>query len=122
MLITTIIGLFIKNIDKKCYLYARICGIITSVLFITVFFYTYTGIIGTNFAIIDILSFIIAIILGEYTFYKILYKKNNCNDMIPIISLIILLLAFIIFTYFPPKIQYFKDPLTNKYGIFKYAE
>ena len=29
----------------------------------------------------------------------------------------ILLISFILFTYFPAQINYFKDPITNTYGI-----
>jgi len=31
--------------------------------------------------------------------------------------IIIILLSFIVCTFDPPKINYFKDPVTNKYGI-----
>ena len=119
MLVTTIIGLFFTNINIKCYLRSRLCAIITAITFITVFFYTYTGIIGTNIAIIDISSFVVAIVLGEFVFYKLIKNQKDCNIIFSNTILVALLLAFIMFTYFPPKIQYFKDPITDTYGIIK---
>ncbi len=117
MLFITILGLLKNNVNTPKYLCARTLGIITAVLFITVFFYTYTGILGTNIAVIDIASFVIAILLGEFVVYKVIEGNMHCNKQLAIIVLIILFLAFILFTYFPPKIQYFIDPITNKYGL-----
>lgn len=58
MLITTILGYFIFSKDFKNYLCAKTQGILLAMSFIVIFFYTYTGIIGTNFAILDIGSFL----------------------------------------------------------------
>ena len=118
MLITTIIGYFyMKKNNISNFLCAKAIGIITSMLFIIIFFYTYTGIIGTNFAILDIGSFFVAVVLGEYLAYKIMISDFKCNKAVSIISLIILLLCFIFFTFFPPRIGLFKDPINNSYGI-----
>lgn len=117
MLLTTIIGYFYIGKNISNFLCAKTIGIITSMLFIIIFFYTYTGILGTNFAILDIGSFFVAVILGEYLAYKIMLSNFQCNTQIAIISLTILLLSFIIFTFNPPKIGLFEDPNTNEYGI-----
>ena len=52
---------FVKNIANN-YIEAKAIGIFTAISFIVISFFTYTGIIGTNFFIIDILIFIISII------------------------------------------------------------
>lgn len=116
MLFTTIIGYFYidKNINLIC---AKLIGIITAILFIIIFFYTYTTIVGTNFAILDIGSFFVAVILGEYVAYKILTSKFVCNKNLAIIVFMILLINFIFFTYVTPKIFLFQDPITGGYGI-----
>ncbi len=122
MLITTIIGFWIIGKDNKKFWCAKTIGIILAMSFIIVFFYTYTGIIGTNFAILDIGSFFVAVILGEYVAYKIMINeedKQKCNKRIAIIGLICILLCFIIFTYLPPHIGLFKDPISDGYGIQK---
>lgn len=117
MLITTIIGLFYigKNIPK--FLCAKTLGIIFAILFIIIFFYTYTGILGTNFAFINIVAFLFSVVLGEFLAYKIMFSNFSCNNKIAIIVLITLFLCFIIFTYFTPQIGLFKDPVTGQYGI-----
>lgn len=119
MLITTIIGYFYIGKIVPNLVYSKTLGIITSIIFIITFFYTYTGIIGKSILFIDIASFFISIILGEYITYKSINNKYKFNNIIAIITLIILSLCFIIFTYFAPKLGIFKDPLTGKYGIVK---
>ena len=119
MFITIIISYFYLGNDFKYYLCAKTVGIIVSIVFITIFFYTYTGVLGTHFPIIDILSFIFAVILAEYVTYLLVKSNYLSNERIAIIILLILLICFIFFTYFPPKINYFKDPITKTYGVFK---
>lgn len=122
MLITTIVGFLVIGKDNKKFWCAKTIGIILAMSFIIVFFYTYTGIIGTNFAILDIGSFFVAVILGEYVAYKIMTNdeyKLKCNKRIAVIGLIFILLCFIIFTYLPPHIGLFKDPISNGYEIQK---
>jgi hypothetical protein len=117
MLTATIIGYFYTKPTVCNYLCAKVQGILVAISFIIVFFYTYTGIIGTNFAILDIASFFIAVILGEYVSYKKIVSKASCNNLISIIILLVLCLCFIIFTFLPPHIGLFKDPLTGTFGI-----
>lgn len=122
MLVTTIIEFFVIGKDNNKFWCAKTLGIILAMSFIVVFFYTYTGIIGTNFSILDIGSFFVAVILGEYVAYKIMTNdeyKLKCNKRIAVIGLICILLCFIIFTYLPPHIGLFKDPISNGYGIQK---
>lgn len=104
------------NIYKEInnYIEAKTIGIIFGMLFITVFFFTYTGIIGTNFAVLDIGSFFVGVILSEIIAYKIMKMKSfstNKTKRISIILIIIITLCFIIFTFNPPNINYFRDPV-----------
>lgn len=118
MLITTIIGYFYLSKSNANFLCARLFGILTALLFTVVFFYTYTGIIGTNFAFIDISIFFVAVVLGEFVSYKVLLSDLKCNNAVAIFSLLILFVCFVVFTYYPPQIGLFKDPVSGLYGIF----
>lgn len=117
MLFVAIIGycFYYNNINN--YLFSKLLGILASLLFITIFFYTYTGILGFNITFLDISSFFVAIFLGEYVFYKSFQNSYMSNKKIAITLLVVLLFCFIIFTFFPPNIGYFKDPITGLYGI-----
>ena len=119
MLLTTIIGYFYIVKNAPNFLCSKTLGIIASMLFIIIFFYTYTGIIGKSILLIDIASFFISVILGEYLTYKLMLSNFKCNNIIAIIILIIILVCFVIFTYHTPKIEIFRDSVTNQYGIIK---
>ena len=118
MLMTIIIGYFYIGKNTPNFVCSKTIGIIISLITTVVFFYTYSGILGTNVALIDISSFFIITILGELIAYKLMnFIFFKCNFKKSIIILIILLICFIIFTYFPPHIGLFKDPVTGRYGI-----
>lgn len=119
MFLTTIIGYFYIGKNAPNFLCSKTLGILVSMLFIIIFFYTYTGIIGTSIVFIDIASFFVAVILGEYLSYKLMITNFKCNNIIAIIILTITLICFIVFTYLTPKIGIFRDPVTNQYGIIK---
>lgn len=117
MLLTIIIGYFFIEKDATNFLCSKTIGILTAMVFIVIFFYTYTGILGKNIPAIDIGSFFIATILGEFLSYVLIVNKFKCNNVIAIITLIVIFSCFIIFTYFTPNIGLFKDPVTGQYGI-----
>lgn len=112
MFFISIIGYF-KIGRKLCnYWYAQMYGIVFALIFVVVFFYTYTGIIGRSFFLLDIASFIIGILLGEYIVYKMLKQKEMCKlEALSIITSIIILLCFLIFTIYPPILPLFEDPI-----------
>ena len=113
MLITTIIGYFYlkPKEEYKNFLCAKTIGILSALAFVVVFFYTYTGIIGTNFAILDIGSFFVGVFLGEYMVYKLTNKISGCKNCLAAFILIVLFICFIVFTYNAPQIGLFRDPL-----------
>jgi hypothetical protein len=98
--------------------FAKTLGIYSIMIIIPVIFYSYTIFLEENL-IIDIGSFIFAIILGQIVSYKLLiYQKISKKfELFGIIALIILALAFVIFTFYPPQVTFFQDPVTGEYGI-----
>ena len=118
MFFISIIGYF-KIGRKLCnYWYTQMIGDVFALIFLLVFFYTYTGIIGKNFFLLDIASFIIGILGGEYIAYKMLKQKEMCKlEAVSIITLITILLCFFIFTIYPPILPLFEDPIYGAFGI-----
>ena len=111
MLIVLIIGYFYLKQKSENYLCAKTIGILTAMAFTVIFFYTYTGIIGRNFAFLDISSFFIAVFLGEFVSYLLMINDFKCNKNIAIIVLIIFVILFFVFTFNPPKIGLFISPI-----------
>jgi len=89
-------------------------------ILIPVFFYGYTAVIKDNL-FSDIFIFVLAIIIGYAFSYKILtWQRNFLKYKTSAIIFIILAgMAFGLFTFFPPKIFLFLDPVTGLYGIIR---
>jgi hypothetical protein len=101
------------------FLFAKTVGIYLIPITIVVIFYSYTAILGESLLVIDILSFIIAVIVGQFVSYKLLTSKTLPYnlDMVSLIALILLGVAFVLFTFYPPQLAMFQDPITGEYGI-----
>jgi len=100
------------------FFFAKALGIYIIMVIIPVIFYAYTLFIEHNLTI-DVLSFIFAIIVGQLVSYKMLTFKNLSKNLklISIVTLAILAVAFMVFTFYPPQAQLFQDPNTGEYGI-----
>ena len=101
------------------FLSAKAIGIYLIPIIITVIFYSYTAILGESILVIDILSFVIAVIVGQLVSFRLMIGKTLPDnlDMVSLIALILLGLAFVLFTFYPPQLALFQDPLTGGYGI-----
>jgi len=98
--------------DFQNYISAKVISIYVGIISIIIMFYTYTGIIGTHFLIIDILIFILSVVLSQYIGYKITTSEKILSDRITIIAikaLIVLTILFIVFTFYPPQLPLFED-------------
>ncbi len=89
-------------------------GTLAGTLSIPVMFYTYKGVLGYGVQWIDVTIFFIAVILC----YLIIFKKYSCHmpDWIGYILLFLMfamILMFFIFTYNPPVLGIFADPLAQ---------
>lgn len=108
----------IKKLNIKNVCISNFTAAITSIpIFLIMFLPIYLN-IGENF-VITIIIMIIAIIISEYISYKIMNLKDLKMENKTIILAILTFIIFGILTYYPPKLNYFKDPLDNNYGIKK---
>lgn len=101
------------------FLFAKTVGIYLIPITIIILFYSYTAVLGESLLFIDILTFIIAVIVGQLTSYKLLTfrKLSDSLNRISLAALILLGLAFVLFTFYPPQLPIFRDPVTGEYGI-----
>lgn len=110
---------FTKDITNN-YIEAKTIGIVAGITSIIMLFYTYTGVIGTNFGIINIIIFVVGVVFGEYLSYKIMNQIEESDTTSKTLSLTIisiLIIYFVLFTYITPKINIFKDPVNGEYGL-----
>lgn len=86
---------------------------------IIILFYSYTWLLGSNYLIIDISIFILSIFLGQMLSFKILTMRQlpSIYTSLGMFLIVILVIMFSLFTFFPPKCPIFKDPVNGGYGI-----
>lgn len=106
--------------DRKCNLWSSLfLKIVTLIILIPLLFYSYQAILKIESVIIDIAIFYISIIISEFIEYIIQSKVKvsaKLDDIFKYLNIFMVGL-FVIFTFIPPKIEIFRDKLSNKYGI-----
>ena len=120
MIIFAIIEFFIYGKNYSNFFASKFAGIISGMAFITVVFYTYNGVIGTSGAIFNILLFVAGVIVAYIVYYTLLkgeYLTSPLLNKFSIFALAILFIMFWVFTFYPPLLNVFKDPVTGGYGI-----
>ena len=110
-LISFVVELWAYGKDIPGFFAAKAIGILSGMFFIASSFYTYTGIIGTNFAVIDISLLAMGSIASYYVSYKYIkysFKNTKLADLIGIAVLFIFAVMFCMFTFNPPGLGIFK--------------
>jgi hypothetical protein len=98
-----------------CIRTASLFGIILSTFLIPVLFYTYSGILGHNYAILDIMTFIISVLLSFVVMYKLTLSCTLSSYKIPLTVLVLILaICFFLFTYRPLNIGIFTEPSAHQ--------
>ena len=90
---------------------ALLAGGLLGTWLVPVLFYTYSGILGRNLALIDIGIFYAAVLAAFWTARK-LRDPERAEKVCPFILFIsaVMLLAFFLFTFAPPDIGMFAEP------------
>lgn len=114
-----VIEWFIFSKDVKNFCLATMVKLFSMPIIIMTLFYGWLAIFPDNF-IWDISIFVLAVILGYYFSYRLMKITKPLGwEKISLVIILIGLLKFSFFTYFPPKIFMFQDPIKGGYGIEK---
>ena len=97
---------------------AALKGISSGLVTIPVLFYTYKGVLGFSADWFNITIFFIAAAVTVIVESKAI-KKESCliSSSLSKILLFSIGILFMVFTFFPPTIGLFQDPVTGGYGI-----
>lgn len=101
------------------FLCGKAAGIFSMPILIVLFFYTYKAILGHHLLAIDIAIFVLAVIIGQIVSLKIMQQPEFSQRYarVSLYALIVLLLVFVVFTFYPPHFFLFRDPISGGYGI-----
>ncbi len=120
MLIYGVFEYFYYGKSKVNFIPIRLLSILLGVAIIIGGFYTYTGITGKDYPVADILLFVIAVLAAYVYGYRLMHTKKYSSPgahIWSIIGLLVLITAYAAFTFFPPHINLFLDPITGTYGV-----
>ena len=105
--------------DQKNYWCVKLAAILLGLLLIPVLFYTYNGVFGKSPDWINIAIFYISaafVFLFEWWAFK--KDRLPCGyPWLAFAALCMIGVLFVVFTFAPPQIPLFQDPLTRTYGI-----
>jgi hypothetical protein len=108
------------KVENYCFALAKQIGL--GMAFILAVFYIYTPIVGHSILIVDISSFVVAVILAKYLGYKILtgsfksWEFKGINTL-SIVIMVLLAAFFVYATFNPPRVGLFLDEQTGAYGM-----
>ena len=103
-----------KWMEEKypCIYNAMFLGILAGLGMIPTLFYTYTGILGFFLDWINITVFVLSVLVAYLVVYKVAGKEcKQGNSKVLRYVMYVLLLAFMIFTLYPPKLGLFVSPM-----------
>ena len=117
LLFAVIQSFFFK--DRKDFWCVKLRGILSGLALIPIIFYTYNGVIGRSPDWLNIAIFFISAAIA-YIYETRLFKSEKLTCRSPkaaVVTLGVIALLFVIFTFRAPQIGIFKDPITGAYGI-----
>ena len=90
------------------------------IVMIPALFYLYTAFTKKSILVVDIICFCITIFCSELVFFHFInyyYPLPSFCVIASIFLLVIDIMIYLSFTFFPPSVLFFKDPISKQYGL-----
>lgn len=119
-------GLFVYSIitaiifgSMPNYLVALALSAFLMITLIPAIYYPIRMIIKKEIIWLDIIEFFLVVLASQWAFFSVLYMGNAGLFMTcaSVVALIFIFACYAIFTFFPPKLEIFRDPTNGKYGL-----
>lgn len=98
----------------------KLLSILLGLVLIPVVYYTYTGILGIQADWFNITIFFLMAAVVYWMETKLLQRQYACGlgPQFAVALLCLTAVVFTVFTFMPPRMPLFQDPLTGTYGYF----
>ncbi len=118
MLSYALVLIFRYRENYPCLISALCLGILSGTFLIPALFYSYTSLLGKDIFILDIATFLVSVILSFWLSYKLTLSCRLKSFSLCLCLLVcILFICFLRFTYRPPNLAIFEDPLSTGYSV-----
>ncbi len=109
------IFLFGAHADVWC---IKLRGTLAGLALIPALFYTLRGVFGVTPDWVNITIFFVAAALASlYELHLFIHGKRPCNTAFAIGVFVLIALLFWVFTFYPPHLPLFRDPISGRFGI-----
>ena len=108
MMLIAELWIYGKNVSG--FFASKALGILAGMAFITAVFYTYSGIVGQSFVIVDILLFVAGAAIAFSTSYKYIkcsFKNPKRADLAGMTLFLVLAVMLCMYTFNPPQLGIF---------------
>lgn len=105
--------------EREDFWCVKLRSVLLGLILIPVAFYTYNGAVGRSPDWINIaIFFISAAVAYIYEARQLKNERTSCkNPKAAMLMLLIIAALFVIFTFKPPEINLFRDPISGGYGV-----
>lgn len=102
-----------KRMERQypCIYNAMFTGILLGLALIPTLFYTYSGILGFFVDWVNIAVYVLSVLVAYIVVYRVSLTCRNKNPMVLRIVMYVLLVAFMVFSVYPPKLGIFIAPM-----------
>lgn len=109
-----------NSINSDKWFTAMLISLVVAIITIPFLFYFYTGAFGVELVVVDIIILFLAILCGQSLACHYYKHTSKClNKYVAFAIALFIVIIFIIFTVYTPKLPIFMDSLTQTYGIQK---
>lgn len=114
-----VIAYFFWGKDIASFWCVKLIGILTGLALIPIVYYTYTGLLGVNADWFNITIFFLAAAVIYWVETKLFQQGYTCplGATAAILLIVLISIIFTFLTFFPPRIPFFRDPVTGTYGF-----
>jgi hypothetical protein len=106
-----------QQIDKNKWFTGALAALLISLVAMPMLYYFYTGAFGTELLLVDILILLLSLLLGQLVGLHIYSRGKGIPAGFTAAIFAVLVLVFMLFTFFPPQIPLLRDGVTGSYGI-----
>ena len=105
--------------DREDFWCVKLAGILLALTLIPVIYCTYTGIFGFSVDWLNITIFFIAAAAAFWLENKLFEGTRKCPipQWVSFALICLMAVLFTVFTFLPPQIPFFEDPITGTYGF-----
>ncbi len=105
------------NINKKKWFTSAFLALLTSLIAIPMLYYFYTEAFGVELLWVDILILLLSVFLGQLMGLHVYRYGKGQNAGLAKALILGIVLLYILFTFYPPRLPLLRDSVSGGYGI-----